>query len=311
MKKIFAVIIILALPLVSKACDTCNCGTGNQYIGILPDFNKYIFGLRYYYSSLHAHIGAAGSPAYFSTLEKYNTAELWGGWNITHKIRIISAVPYKFEELSSQAFTTSKEGLGDIYLLGYYNFLNTSDTIISGKLLLQNLWFGAGIEIPTGKYDSSDKSNLNESANLYQLGSGSTDILFDVMYVMCLQDVGLNVSSMYKINTVNKYGYEYGNRFNINVQAYYKFSIKHRAIVAPDIGILFENYQHTVDNEHWIKTQQGNLIMGTVGFETNFKTITIGGNFQISLQQSLGKGTTKANNRCILHISFSPVRRRM
>jgi hypothetical protein len=110
---------------------------------------------------------------------------------------------------------------------------------------------------------------------------------------------------MYKINTVNKYGYEYGNRFNVNAQAYYKFSIKQSAIVAPDIGILFENYQHSEDNKHWVKTGEGGLMMGTIGVEATFKTIAAGGNFQTPLLQTLGKGAIKANNRYMLHISFN------
>jgi hypothetical protein len=131
------------------------------------------------------------------------------------------------------------------------------------------------------------------------------DVIFNVVYNMCLQHTELNLSSTYKVNTVNKHGYEYGNYFNINAQAYYKFCIKHTITVAPGIGAQFENFQHSVDEEHWDETASGNLITGTVGVETNFKRIAIGGNFQTPLQQNLGKGLVEANNRCIVHISFT------
>jgi hypothetical protein len=305
MKKLFAILIItLCLPLLSQACDTCDCSTGNQYIGILPDFNKSTFGLKYHYSSVHSRV-YTDDATYRTTLEKYNTVELWGAWNITDKIGIMGSVPYRFESFNDQVVTTSKSGLGDIYLFGYYELLHHSHTIRSGKSLVQNLWFGAGIELPTGKYDPADKSMLNDTVNLYQLGSGSTDVPFNVIYNICLPDAGLNVSSMYKINTVNKNVYEYGNRFNINAQAYYKFSIKHKLAVMPVIGIQFENFQQSMDHHDWVEASNGNLITGTIGIQTNFKTISIGGNFQIPLQQNIGNEIIKFNNTYMVQVSFA------
>ena len=146
---------------------------------------------------------------------------------------------------------------------------------------------------------------LNDTVNLYQLGSGSTDVPFNVIYNICLPDAGLNVSSMYKINTVNKYAYEYGNRFNINAQAYYKFSIKHKVTIMPDIGIQFENFQQSMDHHDWAEASNGNLLMGTIGAQINFKTISIGGNFQTPLQQNVGKGIIKFNNAFMMQISFT------
>jgi len=301
MKKILPVIIImLNLPLLSSACDTCCCSVDDRYTSILPDFRDHVMGLRYRYNSLYSQVNAGSSIT--SALVQYNTVELWVGWNITRKIRIMGSVPYKFEALNNQAATKFKNGWGDISLLGYYELLNNRRTIDSERSLVHNLWFGVGAELPTGKYDTGDKTML--SGNPYQLGSGSTDVIFNVVYDLNLRNVELNGSSIYKINTVNKYGYEYGNYFNVKVQAYYKLCIKPTIIVAPDIGVQFENFQHSVDNEKWDETGMGNLLTGTVGVETNFKRIALGGNFQIPLQQSLGKGLLEANNTYIIHVSF-------
>ena len=81
--------------------------------------------------------------------------------------------------------------------------------------------------------------------------------------------------------------------------------MKQSATVAPVVGILFENYQHAVDDDHWVKTGEGDLMMGTIGIETNFKTIAAGGNFQTPLLQTIGKGVVKAKNRFTLHMSFN------
>lgn len=306
MKRIFlALFIICILPAFSKACEICGCGVGTQYIGILPDFKNHVFGIRYRYSSLYSHVGVGGATTYLTTLEKYNTVEVWGGWNITRKIRVMGSIPYGFNERINQGVTTSKSGIGDIYLSAYYELLNNRHTTNANKLLVQNLWFGAGVKLPTGEYNPADKTMQNENGNLFQLGTGSTDVLLSLMYDLRLQDAGINISSVYKINTVNKFDYEYGNKFNVNTALYYKFSIKNKLSIAPNVGAQFETAQEDLDKGLPVEVSGGNLLVGTIGVETSFKRIAIGGNFQTPLSQDIGKGIIKANNRCMVHISFT------
>src|SRR4051812_20767980 len=109
-KYILILIIIAASPILSMACDICGCGVGNSYIGILPDFHKHIFGLRYRYNSLLTHVGADGNTTYLTSTEKYNTIEAWGGWNITSNVRILASVPYSFNErINNQGVSQSKD----------------------------------------------------------------------------------------------------------------------------------------------------------------------------------------------------------
>jgi hypothetical protein len=297
--------IIIALPMISQACEICGCGVGNQYIGILPDFRKHVFGLRYRYSSLYTHVGIGGASTYLTTKEKYNIVELYGGWNITDKIRLMASLPYAFNDKTNQGTTVSKNGISDIYLSGYYQLFNSRKTTAANKLLVQSLWLGGGIKLPTGKYNPSDKSNSTQNANLFQLGTGSTDFLLNAMYDVRLQDVGLNVSTSYKVNTANKYEYTYGNKFNINAEAYYKFSIKNKFTVAPNAGIQYENSAQDDDNGLSVEASGGNLLVGTIGVETSLSRISIGANYQTPLHQNLGKGIIKANDKCMVHISFT------
>lgn len=304
MKKIL-IIIIAALCFVKvNACDICGCGVGGYYVGILPEFHKHVFGLRYRFNSLKTHIGVGGNATYLTTEEKYQTVELWGAWNIGKKFRLMGAIPYAFDKRINQGETNTKNGIGDISVIGYYQLFNNIKTVHADQSLVQTLWVGGGIKLPTGKYVDADKQNTSQNANLFQLGTGSTDFTLNTMYDIRLQNTGLNISASYKANTTNKDGYSYGNKLNISGQAYYKFQKDNKFTISPNAGIMYENSKKDIDNKIVVDISGGNLLMGSIGVETAFKKISVGANWQTPLSQNLADGFVKANNRMMVHISF-------
>jgi len=304
MNKYVVILIILFVPFCSIACDICGCGVGNSYIGILPDFNKRIIGLRYRYNSIFTHVGIGGASTYLTTNELYRTVEMWGGWNVTKNFRLMASVPYSFNVKLNQGTKQAKKGISDINLSGLYQLVNTQKTVMNSKMLVQTLWVGGSIKLPTGKYNPKDKSSTNDNANLFQLGTGSIDFSVNAMYDIRLQDAGLNVSGSYKMNTNNKYDYSYGNKLNANAQAYYKIRIKNVVTVAPNAGLQFENAKHDVDSYLSVDISGGRLLLGTLGIESSLKKISIGANWQVPVSQSLAIGIVKANNRMMVHFSF-------
>lgn len=304
MKKIIIVLLTLFSGMEASACDICGCGVGGNYIGILPEFHKHIVGIRYRYNSLRTHIGAGGATTYLTTGEKYNTVELWGGWNVGKKFRIMATIPYAFNERSNQGNVNTKNGIGDISINGFYRVLNSSNPIFADKLLVQSIWIGGGIKLPTGKYKPADKLNTSQNTNLFQLGTASYDFSLQAMYDIRLQDMGMNVSAVYKMNTANKYKYNYGNRLNTTAQLYYKLRVKNKFTISPNAGITYENSKKDIDNKIIVDVSGGKLLLGTLGVETNFKKIALGANWQTPLSQSLANGFVKANSRVMLHLSF-------
>src|ERR1700755_3241064 len=99
MKKGIAIFFLsLAVYGNVAACDICGCGVGSYYTGILPEFRKNILGLRYRYNTLTTHLGPGGSVSYLTTTERFRTVDLWGGWSITPKFRLMGYVPLNFNE---------------------------------------------------------------------------------------------------------------------------------------------------------------------------------------------------------------------
>lgn len=306
MKYVWRLLLIpIWLPLSSMACDICGCGAGNNYIGILPDFQKHITGIRYRSNTMLTHLGVGGTTTYLTTREQYNTAESWTGWNINPKMRLLFSVPVSFNEKTNQGITYSKAGLGDISLTGFYQLLNSRKKIQTGKLLVQSLWAGGGIKLPTGKYNPSDKSATGINTNLFQLGTGSYDLTLNIMYDIRLQDAGLNINTGYKINTANTYGYRYGNKLNATLQAYHKFRIRQQWMLAPNLGLQYEQSGTDRDGSVQVTASAGSLLLGTIGLEGGRGKITWGANWQTPLGQQMAKGIVLAQNRFMLHTAIS------
>lgn len=304
MKKIIITACTFLLIAKANACDICGCGVGGYYIGILPEFHKHIFGLRYRFNSLKTHLGTRGSSTYLTTAERYNTVELWGGWNIGKKFRVMAAIPYAVNERSNQGVTNTKNGIGDISVNGYYRLLNRRSTLLSKKLLVQTLWLGSGVKLATGKYIAADKQNNSQNINLFQLGTASYDFSVHAMYDLRIQDAGLNVAASYKMNTENKYHYNYGNKLNGTAQLYYKWKIKNKFTASPNLGIAYENSKKDIDSKIMVDVSGGSLLLGSLGAEITTKKVSLGGNWQTPLSQNLANGFVKSNNRVMLHISF-------
>lgn len=304
MKKISTILLSVFCFFETNACDICGCGVGGNYIGILPEFNKHAVGLRYRVNSLRTHIGAGGATTYLTTSERYQTVELWGAWNIREKLRIMTSVPYAFNERTNQGVSKNKNGIGDVSATVYYQLFNKMRMIQENKNLTQILWLGGGVKLPTGKYANADKQSTSQNTNLFQLGTGSVDFTLNAMYDLVVENTGINISSSYKANMNNKYDYNYGNKLNTSAQLYHKFSIKDKITVAPNAGIMYESSKRDIDNNILVDISGGRLLRGTLGIEAVYKKMSIGANWQTPLSQNLADGFVKANNKGMVHISF-------
>lgn len=301
-KKIL-LLILLSSPLTLLACDICGCGVGSYYIGILPEYNKRFVGLRYQHKTLQTHLGPQGNTTPLTTDETYQSAEIWGGWNFGKRFRALAFVPYNFNQRSSQANTGKKQGLGDIALMGYYNLFTQSNTLDS-KLMVHSLWVGAGVKLPTGKYEPSERLAIQENPNNFQLGTASTDLTVNAAYDIRLNDLGLNLNANYKINTENKYDYRYGNKLSTNALFYYKFRLFHQFTIAPNAGILYETATKDMEQGKYEMDVSGGYSTALVtGFELAMSKFSVGANYQNVIGQELANKRAKAGNRLMLHFS--------
>lgn len=303
-RSIITTLLLITSCISTKACDICGCGTGSGYIGILPDFTKRIMGIRYRTNSLTTHVGIGGSNSYLTTQERYRVAEFWSAINLSKKIRMMVTVPCNFNERENSSGINRKNGLGDISFTGFYNILNSRSPVGERRLLVQSVWLGTGLKLPTGKYRSSNKENSND-ANIFQLGTGSVDFNLTAMYDIRLQDFGININSSYKINSRNSRDYRYGNKFSMNAQAYHKFKTGNNGSVAPNVGISIEHSNKDSEGQFLMDASGGSLTAGSLGVEFSYKKIVAGFNFLQPLRQQLANGLVKADNKAMFHLAIA------
>ncbi|WP_140938371.1 transporter family protein [Sphingobacterium lumbrici] len=306
MKKKLILIVLSSFLTYANACDICGCGAGSYYIGILPDFNKRFVGLRYQFNKLTTQLDVNGNRTTLTSDEQYQNVELWGAWNFGSRWRIMAIVPYNLIEKYNNASETlrRKDGLGDVVLNGYFNILNKTGQS-DNKLIVHSLWGGLGLKLPTGNYSVQEVNNNLNSPNIFQLGTGSTDVLANIMYDIRIHDIGINTNFSYKLNTENADDYRYGDKISANVSAYYKINLGIDKRLAPNIGVAYEHQQKDHTLGYRLTETGGSLVNSILGLETNFKQLSLGINYQLPLQQDLGKRRIESGNKFLTHISYS------
>jgi hypothetical protein len=302
--RLMTFIVLLLVNGYAMACDICGCGIGGNYIGLLPEFQKNIIGIRYKYNHLTSHLGPNGTQTYLTTQEHYKTVELWGAWQL-NKWRISASLPYSFNQRQKSRSTEAKGGLADATFLGQYNIYNHRTILPNEHLFVQSIWLGLGVKIPTGTYTASDNTTSSQNLNLFQLGTGSTDLLISAMYDIRLQDHGFNVNANYKINGTNNAAYSYGNKCNVIGNYYYKIRVLGKYTLTPNLGLLYET--STLDNDGAFKVDVsgGHVLMGSLGCEMAFGQYGVGMNYQIPIQQNLAKQIVAADNRLMVHAWYA------
>jgi hypothetical protein len=302
MKKAVVSIVFLFI-LISSACtcDICGCGLGNYYIGMLPQFSRSFFGLRYQYRRFHTQL--TSDHTQFSN-DIFQSIELWGGVNISKRWQMLAFLPYNLNKQISDDGISHTHGLGDIAVLMNYKIFDKSSVNKHNSSISQQLWLGAGIKIPTGKVDIDTNDPEIVAVANSQMGTGSTDILLNAMYTIRFNKVGINTTANYKLNTKNKFDYQFGNKFTTNSFAYYSIESK-KVNLAPNIGLMYEKSAGNKLKGSAIEQTGGYVALAAAGIEFNFNKISLGVNTQIPFSQNFAEGQTETKSRVMFHVSFA------
>lgn len=283
MKKIFiSILFILSFTGNAFACDVCGCSLGGSYYGILPQFNKNFIGFRWSQAKFFARMNH-DSPYLGEehSNDTYQKLELWGRYYINKRFQVYAFIPYSFNRMAGTEQKVKVNGLGDITVLANYLIINTGES--KTARFKHTLMAGAGVKLPTGKYDLED-NGLIVNRN-FQLGTGSTDFLISAVYTLRFQKVGLNNETGYKINTRNSHDYLFGNQFHASTQFFFWQNVNAFGFV-PNVGLYYEQAAKHREGEVVQPNTGGSALLATAGIETFVKSFSLGFSYRSPITQS-------------------------
>jgi hypothetical protein len=308
MKKLFLSIIVLFVVIASSACPICGCGVGGFYIGLLPTYKSQFIGIRYSYAHYETHLTDA--PDQFSH-DHYHQMEIYGGVTLGKHWQLLGFIPYHFNHQITDDGIVDRNGLGDVSVLANYKLWSSSKLNKNNSSFSQEFWLGAGLKLPTGKYavNFSDSSAVELDDLLgdvnSQMGTGSTDIIFNMMYNIHMGMFGINTAANYKVNTINNSHFKYGDRLSLNSFAYYQVKTGKRIYMAPNVGLL---YQYIMPNHlatSKVAETGGHVALASAGLDINLGKITVGTNVQLPFAQEYAHGQTVEKVNGLMHLTYT------
>ncbi len=294
--------------IATYACPICGCGVGGFYIGLLPTYKSQFIGIRYEYAHYETHLN--NEPGQFSH-DHYHQMEIYGGVTLGKHWQVLGFIPYHFNHQITDDGIVNKSGLGDVSLLANYKLWQSSKLNKNNSFFKQEFWIGAGVKLPTGKYNVNfGDSTTEELDDLLgdvnsQMGTGSTDFIFNMMYNIHMGMFGINTTANYKVNTANNNHFKYGDRLSVNSFAYYQSMAAKKIFMAPNVGLL---YQYTLPNylaANKVQQTGGYVTSASAGIDFNISKITIGTNVQFPLLQNYAQGQTQLKVSGLMHLTYT------
>lgn len=302
MKKItISILLYFTILYTALSCDICGCSVGGNYFGILPKFQNNFIGIRYQYRSFNStHLTLFPGDIPMKTHEAFHTTELWARYVVNNKIHLFAFIPYNYYVREEEEIRSIVSGLGDISLMVNYILINTGDQFNSNwKHALQ---MGIGVKLPTGK-SNSIQPNSGLLIPSLQVGTGSFDIPFNLIYTLRYNQIGFNVEANYRMNTANKREYKFGDRITSSARIFYWKKIKNSSLL-PHIGSSFE--YGFLDQDKNVKQEYtgSHILLGNMGIDFYYKKIVLNISTQIPIYQTIAQSQITAKQRLYVGISF-------
>ncbi len=277
-------------------CDACGCSASGGSMGFASMLNAHFVGLRYFYQHYQSNDGLYSNSPWYD--EQFNTVQIWARIPLVKKVQLSVLAPYHFHERETKKGHQNLSGLGDITLIGMYQLYQTHT---DSTYFAHTLQVGAGVKLPTGKFNEANSGSLNPS---FQAGTGSWDYSLATEYTIRHKKIGLNSMMQYIFKTANQKEYQFGNQFNYAATLFYLYE-KNKYSLAPQLGIAVEYYQANVQRGQKLDDTAGQILLCKIGFEAGRDKLSFGFNFMWPLQQDLAGGNLKAVARWSLNLNYA------
>lgn len=282
------------------ACDVCGCSISGLQFGILPQFQKHFVGMRYStksFTSIHPPLFTTDSLT--TSLESFNTVDLWGRMAISNRWQVFGFLPINFIHKVENGILYDASGLGDVSIVGLYSLINQKKS--KNIPLYQNLQIGGGIKLPSGSYQTLDAAK--EWIPGVQLGSGSVDFLLNVNYIVKYQHFGASLEANARLNQQNDLSFKFGNRYASTCKVFYRIDSK-KNVIMPNLGLTFESSNRDYHEGAFLDLSGGKTLFGQIGVDYFAEHISMGLHYQPSIYQDVAQGNIISSNRFSAQILY-------
>lgn len=297
MRKLFASAVIMGVA--NALAVGCTCGSagysGGSSFGILSQYNTSFIGLSWGRSKIESRFpGLEEDGAHLH----FHTIEVAGKYFPLKRFFVAGAVPFRFSRQERAGTPVSGSGFGDVMLSAGYLLLKPPDARCRPGN--HTLSVGAGIKMPTGRYDAAAAS-LPDA--FLQPGTGSWDALFHATYTFRYRLFGVLAEGSYIINTVNRQDVKFGNRFSFSASGFYSYK-KGKFSLTPSAGALFENAARDVIAGTEQDISGGNVLSASAALNLHYRKTAAGFSFQLPAYQNIADGLMKSKPKWTLHVSY-------
>ena len=284
MTRLFFVVALVNLSVVTHACDACGCAPAMTSWGILPNQFMNFVGLQPSYRLFHSTHppGADFTPG--TNREHFIRIDFNARIALHRKWQLLLSAPYRHTVVSGLTAPTRYSGVGDIS--GQISFLVMEPD--ESKKVRHGLQLTTGVEFPTGRFEFS-----HEIPTMFQQGSGTYDLLAGMQYSVRAGKVGMLTEASIRRNGVTRDHFHPGNSSQVLARLFYVHR-KETSRWLPSLGMSYEVWDPDIPDMRFPMFRAaytgGKLMSATCGLDLFTPRFAFGLEYQIPVNQHIGDG---------------------
>lgn len=272
------------------SCDVCSSSGQMHDMGFNARILQSYIGLRYQYRHYISSPHDKQISADLRSNEHFHQTALMGKWAWRKHWHTSVYIPFFFNYRNYGQVYQHAKGLADIQCMQY--FIPIIQQKIGRQHSLQLTWIlGAGIKMPTGKYNALQDFNILP-ANM-QTGSGTFDALAHSMIILQNQQLSLQAEFNAKFNQQNKFDYKMGNSIQCQVTLGKSIGLKKQQLYI----FTASQFEHTKQDKQFdalILPTGGELLQQKLGIQYLRDHVQLGMFVSIPIYQKLSAGYVHA-----------------
>ncbi len=298
MKKYFLLFYLITQVNVLLACDACGAAVGPVYQGILPQYTRHFVGIRYQFRNFSSR-GLSDPAGIITNHEYYHNWNIYARLSPHKRVQVFINAPLCYYLQHDKGETREFVNPGDIWTYCQYQIIRTPDSISSKSI---HSWMaGAGIKLPTGRYNLYDKVGFYER-NM-QPGTGSWDFLIGSNYTVRWKGWGFNAEVNAKISTLNPDRYLYGHQLSVGARGFYWHKIKSASLIF-SAGVNYDYRTKDFYLQQYQPTTGGYQLNLGVSTDVYIKKWALGIDCRIPVFAQLGGGLIQPGVQLTSQILF-------